>query len=284
MQTPFVVDCIKEPEKQKPPKHQAANFSGDFASEFVRSAHRAIARSRHRASPSSVAGLGIIRAAPDAGAHCISKPRLLKRRLAIRDARGLHWQWSGGQVGFSPLRFCPRLAQFRVWNLTRKNGIRAENHQVKLGLMKRANKDAVADRFNKLNFHDDALLSLTLHPPRKRNNVTRIVLEFQDDATGSIKVLSFLCCANFRFVMDFDVLADRWYIGTAGSVAKTDPERMRKFVKRQLSHWRTAYMPPMPKDKPIKRKLASLRSYILFRVAFFGGTAEVLAKNYRLNR
>jgi hypothetical protein len=150
--------------------------------------------------------------------------------------------------------------------------------------MNRANKDAVADRFNKLNFHDDALLSLTLHPPRKRNNVTRIVFEFQDDATGSIKVLSFLSCANFRFVMDFDVLADRWYIGTAGSVAKTDPERMRKFVKGQLSHWQTAYMPPMPKDKPIRRKLASLRSYILFRVAFFGGTAEVLAKNYRLSR
>ncbi len=97
-------------------------------------------------------------------------------------------------------------------------------------------------------------------------------------------MLSFHSCANFRFVMDFDVLADNWYFGNiAASVAKTDVKRISKFVRVQMSHWRTAYMPPLQKDKPVRRKLASLRSYILFRVAFFGGTAEVLAKNYRLN-
>jgi hypothetical protein len=51
-----------------------------------------------------------------------------------------------------------------------------------------------------------------------------------------------------------------------------------------MSHWRTTYMPPTPKDKPVRRKLACLRNFILFRVAFFGGTAEILAKNYRLRR
>jgi hypothetical protein len=83
--------------------------------------------------------------------------------------------------------------------------------------------------------------------------------------------------------MDFDVLADNWYGGnTESSIAKTDVARMRKFVRAQMSHWRTAYMPPTPMDKPIRTKLASLRSFLLFRVAFFGGTAEILAKNYRL--
>jgi hypothetical protein len=150
--------------------------------------------------------------------------------------------------------------------------------------MRRTNKDVVADRFSKLDFHDDGLTSLRIHPPQSQNNFTRIEFEFQDDSTDSPKVLSFHSCANFRFVMDFDVLADNWHFGnTEASVAKTEVARMRKFVKAQMSHWRTTYMPPTPKDKPIRKKLESIRSYILFRVAFFGGTAEVLAKNYRLS-
>lgn len=150
--------------------------------------------------------------------------------------------------------------------------------------MKRADKDAVAKRFNKLDFHDDALLSVRIHPPRKWSNFTKIDFEFQDDATKALKTLSFHTCANFRFVMDFDVLADGWFFGTHGSVAKTDVQRMRKFVRAQMSHWRTTYMPPTPKDKPIRKKMASIRSYVLFRVTFFGGTVEVLAKNYTLTR
>ena len=78
----------------------------------------------------------------------------------------------------------------------------------KLECMKRANKDAVADRFNRLDFHDDALNALKLHPLRSRNDFTRIDFELRDDSTNSVKVLSFHGCANFRFVMDFDVLAD----------------------------------------------------------------------------
>jgi hypothetical protein len=150
--------------------------------------------------------------------------------------------------------------------------------------MKRSNKNDVAKRFNTLDFHDDAFVSLKIHPPRRRTNVTRIDFKFLDDSTKALKVLSFHSCANFRFVMDFDVLADRWYFGTCASVAKTDVQRMRQFVRAQMSHWRTTYMPPMPKNKPIRKKLLSIRSYILFRVTFFGGTAEVLAKTYRLRR
>jgi hypothetical protein len=149
--------------------------------------------------------------------------------------------------------------------------------------MTRADKNAVADRFNKLNFHDDGFISLRVHPPRSRSKFARIDFEFQEYLTNSVKVLSFHGCANFRFVADFDVLADNWLGGnTESSVAKTDVTRMRKFVRAHVSHWRTTYMPPTPRDKPIRTKLASLRSFLLFRVAFFGGTAEILAKNYRL--
>jgi hypothetical protein len=148
--------------------------------------------------------------------------------------------------------------------------------------MNRASKNTVAAKFNKLDFHDDAILSVKIRPPRKRKNFTKIDFEFRDDRTKAVKLLSFRTCANFRFIMDFDVLAYTWFFGTEGSVAKTDVRLMKKFVRSQMSHWRTAYMPPLPTDKPIRKKLMLMRNYILFRVRFFGGTAEILAKNYKL--
>jgi hypothetical protein len=57
---------------------------------------------------------------------------------------------------------------------------------------------------------------------------------------------------------------------------------MAKFVRGQTGHWRVRYMPPQPKDRPIKLKMDTIKSYVLFKVAFFGGTIEVLAKKYEL--
>src|ERR1700733_6148739 len=151
-----------------------------------------------------------------------------------------------------------------------------------LPLMNRTKKHSVAAKFNKLDFHDDALISVRIGAPSNRKNFTRIDFEFRDDGTKAVKILSFHTCANFRFIMDFDVLAYTWFFGTEGSVAKTDAQLMKKFVRSQMSHWRTAYMPPLPTDKPIRKKLTSIRHYVLFRVTFFGGTAEILAKNYKL--
>lgn len=134
-----------------------------------------------------------------------------------------------------------------------------------------------------MNFHDDVLTFVRVHPPTSRpKNITRIEFGFLDDATHKMKILLFHQCANIRFIMDFDVLADQCVFGTDASVAQVDVSRMRKFVLSQRSHWRVEYMPPMPEDKPIRRKLKSIRSYVLFKVAFFGGTAEVLAKNFTL--
>jgi hypothetical protein len=142
---------------------------------------------------------------------------------------------------------------------------------------------SVAKKFDKLNFHDDVLTFVRMYPPTSRtNNLTRIEFGFLDDATHKKKTLLFHQCANIRFIMDFDVLADQCVFGTEGSSAQVDILRMRKFVQSQRSHWRVEYMPPMPKDKPIRKKLRSIRSYVLFKVAFFGGTAEVLARNFEL--
>jgi hypothetical protein len=150
--------------------------------------------------------------------------------------------------------------------------------------MKQSYKGSLADSFCKLDVHDDALSGFRIQTPRSRKNLTRIDLEFLDDSTGSKKVLSFRTCANLRFVMDFDVLADNWHFGnTELCLARTDVKRLRQFVKAQMSHWRTVYMPPAPKNQPIRKKLMDIQSYALFRVEFFGGTLEVLAKGYKLS-
>ena len=119
-------------------------------------------------------------------------------------------------------------------------------------------------------------------PTSRQKNITRIEFGFLDDATHKKKTLIFHRCANIRFIMDFDVLADQCVFGTDSSTAQVAVSRMRKLVLSQRPHWRVEYMPPMPEDKPIRRKLTSIRSYALFKIAFFGGTAEVLAKNFEL--
>jgi hypothetical protein len=73
--------------------------------------------------------------------------------------------------------------------------------------MTRTNNHAVANKFNMLDFHDDVFNSLRIYPPRSRRNFARVELEFKDDSTESVKVLTFYSCANLRFVADFDVLA-----------------------------------------------------------------------------
>src|SRR5258708_14941449 len=150
--------------------------------------------------------------------------------------------------------------------------------------MQKTRTNALVRRFNKLDFHDDGMRSVKIYPLHKGTNSTNIDLEFLDDSTGATKLLSFRDSANLRCLMDFDVLSSNWFAQTERAVATTDVERMKKFVLAQTPHWRVKYMSPSPRDKPIRKKLSSIGKYLLFRVTFFGGTVEVLAKNCKLSR
>jgi hypothetical protein len=145
-------------------------------------------------------------------------------------------------------------------------------------------RQLVTKRFNNLDLHDDNLVSVSIHPPHSRKNSARIDLEFQDDASGKRKLLSFRHCANVRYLMDFDVLADNSFAQTDHASSFDDAKRMRKFIRAQMANWHTQYMPPTPKDKPIRKKLSSLDKYALFRITFFGGVVEILATNFVLSR
>jgi hypothetical protein len=66
----------------------------------------------------------------------------------------------------------------------------------------------VIEKFQKLDFHDDALVSVSVRTPFRRGATADIAIAFRDDSNGAKKVLRFRSCGNIRYVMDFDVLAD----------------------------------------------------------------------------
>jgi len=143
-------------------------------------------------------------------------------------------------------------------------------------------KDVIGRRFQLLDLHDDNLLAITIAPPRTKVNDAEIVLEFEDDSSGATKSLSFLGCGNLRVIMDFDVLADNSFAQTDVTACQTLAGQMRKFVRAQVPHWHVRYMPPARKNLPIRKKLSRIGNYRLFKVTFFGGTLEVLARGFAM--
>ena len=149
--------------------------------------------------------------------------------------------------------------------------------------MPRTSTKLIIERLNKLDFHDDGLKSVKIYPPHKSTTSARIDLEFRDDSTGAMKLLSFRDCRNVRYIMDFDVLANNWFAQTERVVSTADVARMERFVRAQKAHWHVQYMAPSPDDKPIRKKLATIKKYLLFKITFFGGTIEILAREFTTN-
>jgi len=143
----------------------------------------------------------------------------------------------------------------------------------------------VAKKFNALDFHDDNLLSARISPVGLGRRGATIELRIEVDTTGEIRVLRFLGCVNCMWNLDFDVLADNERVGNIhGSQAAVDLSAARQFVESMRRHWRTTYVPLSRKNHPIRRKLKELRRYTLFRLRFFGGTAELLARSSTLKK
>jgi hypothetical protein len=84
--------------------------------------------------------------------------------------------------------------------------------------------------------------------------------------------------------MDFDVLVDNWFAQTDGVAARVGVSHVQRFIRTQIPHWRVKYMPPSPRNKPIAKKMSLLGRYVLFKLRFFGGTVEVLARNFEMTR
>jgi hypothetical protein len=148
--------------------------------------------------------------------------------------------------------------------------------------LKNIRAQSVANKFSELDFYDDKLVSISIRLAPTDKKKTDVNFRFEDDGTNKPKTLSLSDCANIRFSMDFDTMADNWYAQTDRLSATADLQKLTKLVRAHVRHWRVQYMPPSSKTKPIDKKLSGIQNYVLFKIAFKGGTVELLAKSYRI--
>ena len=78
--------------------------------------------------------------------------------------------------------------------------------------------------------------------------------------------------------MDFDVLAQNLPPNTSRVEAHTNLNQMRDLVRSQKKDWDVTYAPGV--ESPINGKLDAMNDFVAFRVQFFGGVVDVIARDY----
>jgi hypothetical protein len=148
--------------------------------------------------------------------------------------------------------------------------------------------DLIARRFRRLNFHDDTLIELRILPVYHRKkklhgSSVRSVIELyllSRCLETTTRVIRFYRCTNLKVAMDFDVLADNLPPNTSSVGADTNQNRMRRLIKSQKADWDVTYEPVS--QPPIVAKLRSLDELVYFRVQFFGGVVDVIARRFEV--
>lgn len=134
-----------------------------------------------------------------------------------------------------------------------------------------------AESFLEHNFHDAVLKGIQVIPgqSRRARSVVRVTLiDYDEDQVIDIR---FVHAGNISFVGDFDVLRDNAGAGnTSHTKAISDTENHIKTIKKHQKAWNVGYAKGAA--SPIEKKLEKLEEYVTFRIAFFGATLEVLAK------
>ena len=80
--------------------------------------------------------------------------------------------------------------------------------------------------------------------------------------------------------MDFDVLVDNCPPNTSRVDAHTDLNRMRSLMESQQQDWDVNYSRGV--SSPLDWKLAAVDELAFFRVQFFGGAVDLLARKYEI--
>jgi len=141
--------------------------------------------------------------------------------------------------------------------------------------------EEIAEKFNELNIHDDTLMDIRVLPPRNRGRGSESMVEIRLSRTSGnySKTIQFSGCANLRVAMDFDVLAHNLDPNTSGSDAHTDLQRIRDLMRAQKADWDVDYG---GSHSPLWEKIEAANEFVFFRVQFFGGAVEVIARDYRV--
>ena len=142
--------------------------------------------------------------------------------------------------------------------------------------------ETIAKSFRELDFHDDTFIDLRVLPSQAREDPTQSVVEIQLLHYSEKKLLCirFPGCANLRVAMDFDVLAQNLAPNTSRVEAHTNLNQMRDLIHSQKKDWDVTYSPGV--ESPVTKKLAAMGELVAFRVQFFGGVVDVIARNYQV--
>jgi hypothetical protein len=137
---------------------------------------------------------------------------------------------------------------------------------------------AIAERFRDLDFHDDTFVSMSVLPAQTRGDTSGSVMEIQLLQYKKTRVLRFIGCANLRVGIDFDVLAGNLPPNTSRVDSHVDRNLMTELMQSQKRDWDVGY--GLNVRTPLDNKLDSLDEFVCFRVQFFGGAVEVIAREF----
>ena len=138
----------------------------------------------------------------------------------------------------------------------------------------------IAEQFSELDFHDDTFVSMSVLPTQTRGDTTGSVIELKllQYSERTTRVLRFIGCANLRVGIDFDVLASNLPPNTSRVDAHVDASVMKELMQSQKRDWDVGYGRQV--RTPLDDKLDSLDSLVCFRVQFFGGAVDVIAREF----
>ncbi len=140
----------------------------------------------------------------------------------------------------------------------------------------------IAESFRQLDFHDDTFIDLRVLPGQSREGPAQSLVEIQllHYSEKKVRYLRFSGCANLRVAMDFDVLAQNLPPNTSRVEAHTNLNQMRDLIRLQKKDWDITYAPGV--ESPLTSKLAAMDDFVAFRVQFFGGVVDVIARDYEV--
>jgi hypothetical protein len=138
---------------------------------------------------------------------------------------------------------------------------------------------AIAERFRELDFHDDTFVSMAVLPAQTRGDVTGSVIELRLSPCHSQKkrLVQFIGCANLRVGLDFDVVANNLPPNTSRVESHVDANLMRELMQSQKRDWDVGYG---SMRSPLDDKLDAMDELVCFRVQFFGGVIEIIAREF----
>ena len=141
-------------------------------------------------------------------------------------------------------------------------------------------KTKIIDKYLNYNFHDSTLESLNIRPSNKYDNEKATInIKVSDPNKKDINII-FHECANLSFNADFDTLKDNSGFGnTSHTEATDDIQYLTKVIQNAVDHINIEYE---GLASPIDRKLENVTDYICFKILFFGGTFEVIAKQFEV--